>query len=131
MNRIVDSDRRAWSEVRGVAESVRKEQEASKNALIVAACEWNRKLWGGASWTPPATTGRERRAQLRLLRVAVHYRATGEILELDDPFGTGILYAQTTNHLRVWSIGADGMDDGGAGCWKPRPTGDIVLDIDR
>jgi hypothetical protein len=60
------------------------------------------------------------RAQLRLLR-ALHGGATG----LDDPFGDKLLF----DGGKVWSVGADGIDGGGAGAWTPAPTGDIVLEV--
>jgi hypothetical protein len=65
-------------------------------------------------------TSREGRAQLRLLRV--HHGGTGG---LDDPFGGKLL----SDGVRVWSVGADGVDGGGAGDWKPASTGDIVLKL--
>jgi len=74
--------------------------------------------------------GRDLRAKLRLLRVATHYRATGEILPLDDPFGTKLRTAQSGGKLKVWSVGKDGVDDGGQGQWKPG-NGDVVLETDR
>ena len=75
--------------------------------------------------------GRERRVQLTLLRVAAHYRATGEILDLDDPFGAKLITSKTGDHLKVWSVGRDGVDDGGLGDWRHTSGRDIVLDVDR
>jgi hypothetical protein len=60
------------------------------------------------------------RAQLRMLRV-LHGDAAG----LDDPFGVKLL----SDGARVWSVGADGVDSGGAGKWTPASTGDIVLKL--
>jgi len=48
---------------------------------------------------------RESLAKLRILRVAVRYRATGEILALQDPFGTSIQTRKTSSALRIWSAG--------------------------
>ena len=63
---------------------------------------------------------REGLAHLRMLRV-LHGGAAG----LDDPFGGKLL----SDGAKVWSVGADGIDGGGAGAWKPAPTGDIVLEL--
>jgi hypothetical protein len=63
---------------------------------------------------------REGLAHLRMLRV-LHGRAAG----LDDPFGGKLL----SDGAKVWSVGADGIDSGGAGGWKPAPTGDLVLEL--
>jgi hypothetical protein len=40
---------------------------------------------------------------LRLLRIAAHYRASGEVLELEDPMGTIFAHAQAGSVLKVWS----------------------------
>jgi hypothetical protein len=84
-------------------------------------------------------------ARLRLLRVAVHYRATGEILELEDPLGKMLLHSINGNRLRVWTVWKDGVDDQGddagvgwlkrwpfMGQGKPIPyPRDIVLEVER
>jgi len=67
-------------------------------------------------------------AELRLVRAAVHYAATGERLDLDDPFGTKLLYKLDGDRLRIWSIGKNGKDDGGKGEWNSVAE-DIVLEI--
>lgn len=66
---------------------------------------------------------RASRARIRLLRLACALQA-GEALELEDPFGTTL----RRDGLKLWSLGRDGVDDGGAGEWSQ--TGkDIVLDL--
>jgi hypothetical protein len=44
----------------------------------------------------------ETRGSLRLLRVAVHYRATGEFLELQDPWGGPIRTRPTEGTVLMW-----------------------------
>jgi len=44
---------------------------------------------------------RERRTQLRLLRTAVRYLATGEILNLDDPYGGKLLHREEAGRLTL------------------------------
>jgi hypothetical protein len=48
------------------------------------------------------------RAQLRILRVAAHFRATGEILDLADPFGDRLETRRTGDALRIVSAGDEG-----------------------
>jgi hypothetical protein len=74
--------------------------------------------------------GRLSRARLRALRIAVHARATGKVLDLDDPFGAKMRTEEKEGRLRIWSVGKDGVDDGGTGDWK---TGDkdLVLELMR
>lgn len=74
---------------------------------------------------------REARARIRLLRVAARYRATREILDLEDPFGGRLLRMQSGSGLTVWSVGRDGTDDGGQDRWKGLDARDIVLVIGR
>lgn len=56
---------------------------------------------------------RERRATLRLLRLLAHERATGEMLDLEDPFGGRLRATGSGESFRAWSAGRDGVDDGG------------------
>ena len=78
---------------------------------------------------------RGHRAQLRLLRVAAHYGATGDVLELDDPFGTKLRVRVADGSLRVWSVGPEGADHNGTGAFAFDREGadarDIVLEIRR
>jgi hypothetical protein len=74
---------------------------------------------------------RERLAQLRLLRVAIRYRRTGELLDLDDPFGAKLRSAKNSDGMKLWSIGADGFDNGGSGGWKASAGPDIILEARR
>jgi len=94
------------------------------------------------SWNPvlkivvPAQTSsermvRERLAHLRLLRLATRYRRTGELLDLDDPFGAKLKSAKSGDGMKLWSVGADGVDNGGMGEWRPRSGSDIVLEARR
>ncbi|MBI3856318.1 MAG: hypothetical protein HY293_11570 [Planctomycetes bacterium] len=87
----------------------------------------------------------DRKAKVRLLRVAARYRVRGEFLTLEDPFGGEVLHADSENRMKFWSRGMDGRDDGGSsrsdGRWKnsgslgdPRvaqPPGDIVIQVER
>jgi hypothetical protein len=68
---------------------------------------------------------------LRLLRVAAHFRATGEWIELADPLGDTLKHKVQGNALRAWSVGPDGVDDGGQGEWDPFKGKDIELEVER
>jgi hypothetical protein len=72
---------------------------------------------------------RDVRSRLRLLRTAVHFSVTGEVLPLADPFGGQIHPVVREGRLKVWSVGQDGVDDGGDGGW--RGGKDIVLEVER
>jgi hypothetical protein len=74
---------------------------------------------------------REWRTRLRLIRTAVHYYATNEILELEDPFGSKLLHAEGSDRLKIWGVGLNGKDDGGKGEWPNIVLSDIVLEVPR
>jgi hypothetical protein len=82
--------------------------------------------FGYASGDP----GRGQRASLRLLRIAVHYQRTGEILDLPDPSGGRIKTSIMGSKLRAWSSGVDGVDNGGVGDGWNSGT-DIVIEAER
>jgi hypothetical protein len=94
-----------------VAAGVRADAKSSSNEVVQIM---------GAELGTADRASREARAQLRMLRV-LHGGAVG----LDDPFGGKLL----SDGARVWSVGSDGVDNGGAGTWNPASTGDIVLTL--
>jgi hypothetical protein len=120
MRQLAAVDDKPWLEAKKAAEAVNQDVHGSPNPIIQIVIP-------GLNCGP---LPRERKAQLRILRTAFRYRATGEVLELQDPFGTTLLHAEKDGKLRVWSVGKDGSDDGGTGEWKPRGK-DIVLEIPR
>lgn len=75
-------------------------------------------------------SNREKRAQLRLVRVEAHYRATGKILDLKDPFGDRLRLEVKDGKTKVWSLGLDGIDEGGKGTWEiGQARTDIVVEL--
>ncbi len=79
--------------------------------------------WSGASF-------RHARAQLRLLLMATHFLAKGEGLDLEDPFGGRLKTSVSGTSFKAWSLGRDGIDDGGVGEWGLQGK-DIVLEFNR
>jgi hypothetical protein len=122
MKRFAEADEQSWAASEAVVLNCQAEMAKLKNPV-------SRVLVPGLTGTSRA--GRDRRTQLRLLRVAAQYRATGEILELDDPFGAKLLSSVQGRMLKVWSVGSNGVDDGGKGQWNPVRGPDIVLDVDK
>jgi hypothetical protein len=76
---------------------------------------------------PDSRPLRHLRTRVRLLRVAAHYRASGDILELDDPLGTKLLHKVEPDQMRFWGVGNNGKDDGGDGS----SSDDIIVVIPR
>jgi len=66
-----------------------------------------------------------------LLRSVAAYRATGELPVLEDPYGDKLLSSISGTHLKLWSVGSDGIDDGGAGEWIYSRGKDIVIEVER
>lgn len=113
---LADVDRRTWAEERA------------------AWAEFDRRAWpkpGGWSRRIPTTRLRQNLARLRLCRLVFHRRRSGQWLELADPFGTTLRHDETDTHLRVWSVGADGVDHGGKGGWTPRDGEDLLLEVPK
>jgi len=123
---------RPWSEAADVFLSLQAKVHSANNPIL--------DYFEGSTF---ATNRDYRRAVVitRLLRTAARYRASGEILELEDPFGTRLLHSEKGGRLKIWSVGENGVDDGGDnGGWLQwtRPPGnsgltvkDIVLEVPR
>jgi hypothetical protein len=121
MNRLAMEG--SWSEHLRTSQELQAEATAHRNPIV-------QMMVPGLLQAERAL--RERQAHLRLLRVAAHYRATGEVLPVDDPFGTQLRSVQSGKTLKVWSLGRDGVDYGGRGGWKASTGGmNVVLDVDR
>lgn len=122
MKRAAEAEGRPWPEVQKLGQEMEAEGSRLKNPISKIMVP------GLISST---RSGRERRAQLRFVLVAARYRATGEAPDLDDPFGTKLRTSRSGDRLKVWSVGRDGVDDGGAGGWKAAAGADLVLEVDR
>ena len=113
---LVGIDRMSWSQEKAAWEDFDR-----RSRLLTS-------IWSKGTL---ASDVRRNRAQRRLLRTILHRRRTGQWLELDDPFGTTLLHAETETHLRAWSVGQDGVDNGGKGSWKPRDGEDLLLEVPK
>lgn len=113
-----------WGEVQLAQREFEERSKSSPNPVVRSHVRWAGNWW-------PIT--RIARARLRLLRMAAVHKATGEFLELEDPFGGTLRHAEIGCRYKLWSVGRDGKDDGGDGAWKPGSTliKDIVLEIER
>ncbi len=112
----------SWSDELKITQQIEAESKASSNPMIQDF--YNRYR----------SDLRSRLAQLRLLRMAAHYLATGEFLRLDDPFGTTLHHSRVGGILKVWSVSINGLDDSGEGDWDDPLPGrlyreDIVLEL--
>jgi hypothetical protein len=111
-------------------------------ATFLRADGWYRGLEGESLWAWPDPVLSDAldnrfdylkgapRTRLGLVRIAAHFRATGEVLSLRDPFGDRLKTALTADRLRVWSVGWNHADDGGNGDWSERGK-DVVLEVER
>jgi len=125
--RIAEGDSRSWAEARRLTAEASASLAGSTNPLVPL-------IWATGSkpdYVPVQRGYRETRAQLRLMRAAVGYLATGTVPDLEDPFGDRLKSGRNRRGLKIWSVGGDGVDDGGSGSWNPREGRDIVLEIRR
>jgi len=116
-----------WAAAREIWEHMAADRRVSPNPLLQKFST----LASVFDVPPVRSPYRERRAQLRLLRSAAAWLSSGEIAVLDDPYGDKIHVSSTGTHLKIWSVGADGVDDGGSGEWRSRSGKDIVLEVER
>lgn len=121
MRRASEAEAKPWAAAQREYDDLRARARTSYNILLTSQ----------SGVFDSGYSGRSRRADLRLLRVAAHYLAAGEILELDDPFGVKLRHSVTDGKLKLWSVGRDGQDDGGDGVWMRYNGKDIVLEIPK
>jgi hypothetical protein len=115
----IRSESLPWVERLRAQEEIRRSAQNSTNFLV-------KILQPGVARY--GTLERSTRARLRMLRAAAHFLASGEFLDLDDPFGTKLRRSEEGGRIRIWSLGLDGVDQNGNGEWK-RDGGDIVLEF--
>lgn len=100
-----------YGEVRRAYDEIWSAAEGSRNPIT-------RRLRPVNRWLDAAS--RERHAQLRLARTAVKYRATGEVLDLADPWGTVLQQEVAEGTVKFWSVeGSDTYVNPRPGTWKP------------
>jgi len=117
------ADERPWAESKEVLKTLTRDLSAHRNPIVQIAPE---EVLGSD------LQGRGHRTQLRLLRLAARYKATGEILDLEDPFGARLVTRTSDGALKAWGVGPEGFDHGGIGDFRFDPDGkDIVLDVRR
>jgi len=125
---LLASESKGYPELLRLSRLADEESERSKNPIVMRG-----SLLSGIGWSEL-----DRKAQIRLLRAAAHYGATGEVVKLEDPYGTFLHHAAMPTGVKFWSAGDDGVDDGGHVAdrrgWRypPDPDAkDIVIEVPR
>jgi hypothetical protein len=109
-----------WKEIDARRAVLERESKSDWNPLT-------KGLMPGLGGTNKVT--RQRLVQLRTLRIAIRQKLGGDPLDLDDPFGSKLKSSGSGASLKIWSVGPDGVDDGGVGGWDVLNGKDIVLDL--
>lgn len=123
MDRSAVADRLPWLQAKALISTLR--DEIARTRFVGPGYDLT------PFFLPDGDHARAARAHLRLLRIAAHVRRTGEILDLDDPFGTKLLHQEGGGRLKIWSVGKDGVDQQGLGSWEAQLVDDIVLEVPR
>lgn len=122
--RLAAASRVSWAEAVKVDAEVQVEVGKSWNSVAKIAAPSYTKTGGKAArlWL----------ARTNILLAAVHRLRTGEMLEVDDPFASGKLKSSTKEgSIKVWSVGVNGVDDGGVGDWGRSDALDLLLEVPR
>jgi hypothetical protein len=119
MTRAGKADALPWPESQKELQAIEAEASRTFNPISAISVPSLQKM---------SRTHRERRAQIRMARIAAHFLRTGEVIDQDDPFGAKLQTKRKGDELRIWSLGADGFDNLGVGDWKGE-VNDIVLDV--
>jgi hypothetical protein len=106
-----------WSELRRTTEEIKPD---GADVLLIQMSTFASKLHEEAA---------TQTARLRLLRTAAHWKRTGEVLKLADPFGDHLHVQKSPTGIKVWSAGRDGVDHQGAGRWNG--GNDIVFELPK
>ncbi len=123
--RWIGSENLSWGEVRTLQRELIEAGEAEPNVYARVHLRNSYHLLDLFRWV---------RAQLRLARAAAHFRGTGDLSTWGDPFGSSLTSARSPETLRLWSVGPDGVDEGGrfdSNCrfWWNQKEGDLGLEI--
>ena len=119
--RLAIAENSSWSDVCRVKEEIQEEARRGWSPAFRS---------GAAAFVTIGPIIRSQQCFLRLLLVAARWRTDGQILERKDPYGTLLKHTLKGNTLRIWSVGRDGVDDGGNGFWS-ESSKDIVLEVER
>ncbi len=122
LRRLAVAESHSWTASKEECDRIRQEVEARAASHSVLQNLGFQRL-------RPDRHSRMLIVKLRLLRIASRFLATGEVLELKDPFGTKLMHSVTESHLKLWSVAAGGVDIGGDVVWDAGIDG--VLEVRR
>lgn len=128
--RLAEAAGKPWNEARQIQADLDTDRRETKNPLVKVYSHIQETL-SDRTDSVPRNAFRDCRAQLRLIRGVAAHRATGLIPHLVDPYGDKIRTSMTGTTLKLWSVGGDGVDDGGTGEWDGRKGKDIILEVER
>jgi hypothetical protein len=124
---VARGDGSPWAEARLRTAEACAEATAAHHPFFA----WKGNPGGTIDWVPSHRAFLEYIAHFRLTRAAAEYLAEGKVPELDDPFGDKLRSAKKGSGMRIWSVGWDGVDQGGCGGWSGKNSLDIVLEVRR
>jgi hypothetical protein len=120
--RLVDCDRMTWAEETAAWARFESDRGVTQSSPALATAVVFKSF---------SSNVRQMRARVRLLRLALHRKSTGEWLDLEDPYGGRLRHEETETLLRVWSLGADGVDHQGRGTWECSDQRNLVLEVPK
>ncbi|MBI2932971.1 MAG: hypothetical protein HYY16_15110 [Planctomycetes bacterium] len=124
--RAVASEHRPWTELRDEFERIKEEHRASRNPVL--------RIAGHPDWHHMQYV-REIVARVRLLRNAISFKRGEPLAASEDPFGGTLLKHIEGSKARLWSVGRDGLNNGGVAEFDwlkwTRDGEDLVIEVQR
>jgi hypothetical protein len=119
---LVGISRRPWGDARRLSAELETRIQGNRNRLVSRLFQWNVRN---------IEADRELRTNLQLLRAAAQFRATGKPPVVADPYGDALRTELKSDRLKIWSVGPDGVDNGGSGDWRRKMGKDMVYEVSR
>lgn len=123
VGRLSEVDRLSWKDLQSMRAEFRAYVDSTRNPVAESLDDQ----------FSPESIRQKRVAQARigLLSALAGYLQAGSVPGTADPFGDKLRHLEEEGTLRIWSLGTDGVDQGGVGDWDHPHIKDLVIELRR